>query len=150
MCCTSLCDHFADPILKSGTGIQSECTSNRTVESLQRIGQSQPPKSWSEVSPRKYTPPDVVISRYSKYKNQCDIGRLAVALAKYTYFGEEVMRRSTLTGTRNKDTIPLDPEKLKSKDIRGVFPSNLSEQEFTHIWGRCVASHTGMMCGITC
>ena len=103
----------------------------------ERIGQSQPLTSWSEVSPRKYTPPDVVISRYLKYKNQRDIGRLAVALAKYTYFGEEVMRRSTLTGTRNKDTIPLDPEKLKglSKDIRAVFPSNLSEQEFTHIWG---------------
>ena len=79
----------------------------------------------------------MVISRYSKYKNQCDIGRLAVALAKYT-----LGKKSTLTGTRNEDTIPLDPEKLKSlsKDIRGVFPSNLSEQEFTHIWGRCVAS----------
>ena len=101
--------------------------------------QSQPPKSWSEASPRKYTPPDVVISRYSKHMNQRDIGRLAVALAKYTYFGEEVMRRSTLTGTRNKDTIP-ENLKILSKDIRGVFASNLSEQEFTHIWGRCVAS----------
>ena len=69
----------------------------------ERIGQSRPPKSWSEVSPHKYTPPDAVIS----------IRRLAAALAKYTYFGEEVMRRSTHTGTRNKHTIPLDPEKIK-------------------------------------
>ena len=117
------------------------------LSQLQSEGTGPAEHSWSEASPCKYTPTDVVISRYATYKNQRDIGKLAVALAKFTYFGEDVLRKSTLTGSRNKDTVPLDPNKLKSlsKDIRGVFPSDMSPQEFTRIWARCVASLADLM-----
>ena len=47
------------------------------------------------ISPTKYKSSDEVITLYKDYKNTKDIGKLAIALAKYTYFESSVMAQST-------------------------------------------------------
>ncbi len=46
---------------------------------------------FTPISPTKYRSADEVIGLYSQYKNSKEIGRLAIALAKYTYFGNAVL-----------------------------------------------------------
>ncbi len=73
---------------------------------------------------------------YAKYKNPTNVGRLAVALAKYTYFGPTVLSQSTLTG-RGGHT-PLDRAKLDQlrANIRSIF-HQLGEKEFGKLWEKC-------------
>lgn len=54
--------------------------------------------------------PEVVIAKYSKYMTKDLVGRVAIKLAKSTYFGEAVLAASTITG--NANTRPLDPRQL--------------------------------------
>ena len=50
---------------------------------------------FTPISPTKYKSSDEVITLYKDYKNTKDIGKLAIALAKYTYFESSVMAQST-------------------------------------------------------
>jgi len=50
------------------------------------------------VSPTKCKSSDEILSMYAFYKNTKDIGKLAIAWAKYTYFGPQVMSQCTVTG----------------------------------------------------
>ena len=58
-----------------------------------------------------------------------DVGRLAIALEKYTYFGAGEMSISTITG--RKGTKAMDSVKLQQlrNNIRGIFPL-ISAAEF--------------------
>jgi len=73
---------------------------------------------------------------YASYKTKKDIGRLTVALAKFTYFGTNVMSKSTVTGHGN--TMALDAKKMLqvSMTIRGIFPL-MSDDEFEEVWKTC-------------
>ena len=75
---------------------------------------------------------DEVITLYKDYKNTKDIGKLAIALAKYTYFRSNVMAQSTVTGRGG--TTPLDPVKLQhlQSNIRAIFPL-VDDAEFNRI-----------------
>jgi len=79
---------------------------------------------------------------YALYKNTKDIGKLAIALAKYTYFGPQVMSQCTVTGRGS--TNPLDPSKLQRlrENIRSVFPM-MDDEEFKAIWDKCKESIAG-------
>ena len=94
---------------------------------------------FSSVSPRRYLSADQVMAKYARYKNRRDVGRLAIALAKCTYFGAATMADSTVTG--RGDTAALDPTKLQQlkANIRSIFPT-MSDAEFEAIWGLCVTS----------
>ena len=72
-----------------------------------------------------------------KHKNEREAGKLAIALARFTYFGDTVLRQSTLTGRNNMPA--LDRQKMASlkRDIRSVFP-HMSEEDFLTLWGRCL------------
>ena len=76
---------------------------------------------FTPISPTKYKSSDEVITLYKDYKNTKDIGKLAIALAKYTYFGSSVMAESTVTGRGG--TTPLDPVKLQHlrSNISAIF-----------------------------
>ena len=65
---------------------------------------------FTPISPTKYKSSDEVITLYKDYKNTKDIGELAIALTKYTYFGSSIMAQSTVTG---RGATPLDPVKLQ-------------------------------------
>ena len=94
------------------------------------------------VSPTKCKSSDEILSMYAFYKNKKDIGKLAIALAKYTYFGPQVMSQCTVTGRGN--TNPLDPSKLQRlrENIRSVFPM-MDDDEFKAIWDKCKESIAG-------
>lgn len=61
------------------------------------------------------------MNKLEKYKNEREAGKLAIALARFTYFGDTVLSQSTLTGRNNMPA--LDREKMASlkRDIRSVF-----------------------------
>ena len=96
----------------------------------------------SKFIPTKCKSSDEVLSIYSFYKNTKDIGKLAIALAKYTYFGPQEMSQCTVMGQGN--TKPLDPNKLKRlrENIRSVFPM-VDDDEFKAIWDKCKESIAG-------
>ena len=63
------------------------------------------------VSPSKYRSPGEVLKTYQHYCNQKDIGKVAIALAKLTYFGRQEMSECTITG-HNRST-----KQLRLRDI---------------------------------
>ena len=97
---------------------------------------------FTPISLTKYKSLDEVITLYKDYKNTKDIGKLAIALAKYTYFGSSVMAESTVTG--REGTTPLDPVKLQHlrSNIRAIFPL-MDDAEFNQIWDKCKISIVG-------
>jgi len=91
----------------------------------------------------KYKSSDEVISLYKFYKNAKDIGKLAIALVKYTYFGLATMSQCTVTG--QGETTTLDPIKLGllRGNIRAIFPQ-MDDEEFNKtIWEKCKESLEG-------
>jgi len=86
---------------------------------------------------------DEVISLYKFYKNAQDIGKLAIALVKYTYFGSATMSQCTVTG--QGETTAFDPIKLGllRGNIRAIFPQ-MDDEEFNKtIWEKCKESLEG-------
>ena len=64
------------------------------------------------------------MNRFSSYKNRKDIGRLAIVLVKYTYFGP-----GGCGGTKALDTRNM--EQLRA-NIWGIFPL-LNDDEFSEL-----------------
>ena len=100
------------------------------------------------ISPRKYKSSDEVLSLYRYYKNPKDIGKLAIALAKYTYFGVSIMGECTVTG--RGETTALDPVKLGllQNNIRAVFPQMDNDEFIKTIWEKCKDSLAGCCKGL--
>jgi len=73
-------------------------------------GASPTPSCQAKFIPTKCKSSDEVFSIYSFHKNTKDIGKLAIALAKYTYFGPQEMSQCTVMGRGS--TKPLNPNKL--------------------------------------
>jgi len=67
---------------------------------------------------------------YPGYATAKDIGKLAIPLAKYTYFRPQVMSQCTVMGRGNRK--PLDPSKLQRlrENIRSVFPMMDDDEQF--------------------
>ena len=98
---------------------------------------------FTPISPTRYKSSDEVISLYKFYKNAKDIGKLAIALAKYTYFGSATMSQCTVTG--RGETTALDPIRLGllRGDIRAIFPQMDDEEFRKTIWEQCKESLGG-------
>ena len=104
--------------------------------------QSQEPLAIPEDMPRKTA--DEVFAKYSKYVTKDLIGRVATKLARNTYFGQEVLAGSTVSGTGT--LRPLNPTQLQAmrEAIRSKF-MDVSPTEFESIWAKCVES-VGRLC----
>ena len=98
---------------------------------------------FTPISPTKCKSSDEVITLFKEYKNTKDIGKLAIALAKYTYFGSSVMAHSTVTGRGG--TTPLNAVELQHlrSNIRAIFPL-MDDAEFDKIWDKCMYSYCRM------
>ena len=96
---------------------------------------------FTPISPTKYKSSDEVITLYKDYKNTKDIGKLAIALGKYTYFGSSVMAQSTVTGRGGTTLDPVKLQHLRS-NIRAIFPL-VDDAEFNQIWDKCKISISG-------
>ena len=86
-------------------------------------------------SPSKFKTAHEILIKYSKFVNDVQITRVAVALCEHTFFGVDVMKQSTLRGIKGPG---LDPNILLQ--IKGIIRNRFtsrSDQEFEVIWSRC-------------
>ena len=99
---------------------------------------------FTPISPTKHKSSDEVITLYKDYKNTKDIGKLAIALARYTYFGLSIMAQTESTVTGRGGTTPLDPVKLQHlrSNIHAIFPL-MDDAEFDKSWDKCKLSIAG-------
>ncbi len=129
-----------DPSISRGIGLPSQrATESLSFSSDKGDGMpsstqvcSQSVNKFTPISPTKYRSANEVIGLYSQYKNSKVIGRLAIALAKYTYFGNAVLSRSTITGRGNKAALDPSALRLLQGNIRAIFP-NKDDDEFEDI-----------------
>jgi hypothetical protein len=68
-----------------------------------------------------------------------------MALAHFTYFGREVMKRSTITGTDGTDMLNPHAMNFLRADMRGLF-MDISETEFELIWRSKCLQAIGAAC----
>ena len=102
---------------------------------------SQPPSLGPLPIPR-YMPlkgAEAVLQKNLHLIKKESIGRLVTKLARYTYFGEDVLSRSCVSGTTDKH--PLDPQKLyeMKRFLKSKFPQE-SPTEFETTWAKCIDS----------
>ena len=119
-------------------------TTSSPGPSQQLVPQQQPPSKKLTVPMPipDYMPiktAEEVFAKYDKFLTSDMIGRVAVKLARNTFFGEKVLQGSSIGGT--EDTRPLDPNKMREMRavIRKKFPT-VSPTEFELLWGKCVDS----------
>ena len=62
-----------------------------------------------------------------------DYGMIALALARFTYFGCEVVKRSTINRTDGTDMLNPHAMRYLKADMRGLF-MDMSETEFELTW----------------
>ena len=83
--------------------------------------------------------PDEVIEKYPKLRNISHIGRLAVRLAAESYFGKEVLRKSTVHGLQGHQPLPEDQIRALKKKIISIHPKYIDMPvEFEPLWAKCV------------
>ena len=83
--------------------------------------------------------PEAVIAQNIHYLKKDTIGRVATKLARYSYFGEDILARSSVGGA--VDRHPLDSQKLGEMKslLKSKFPQE-SPTEFESTWARCIES----------
>ena len=83
--------------------------------------------------------PDEVIEKYPKFRNISNVGRMAVRLASESYFGKEVLKKSTVFGMHGNLPLPEDKVKTLKKKILSLHPKYIDTPvEFEPIWTKCV------------
>lgn len=93
-----------------------------------------PCSSGTAVTIQSLADPAVVIYNNSRLCNTKEVGKLAIALAREAYFGDEVLRQSTIHGKGNSKA--LDSAKLSS--LLSVIHANsafskMSKEEFSRV-----------------
>lgn len=100
-----------------------------------------------EINKENLLPSDVILKRYPSLHKENVIGKLAVKLAKESFFGEEILRKCTVMGCRQHPSLPTPELNQLKQAIFSVFPSywdNPVEFE-SKIWNVCVNS-IGQLC----
>lgn len=82
------------------------------------------------------SPPYVIIEKYKQLKSFSKISTLSVKLAKESYFGIELMKKSTVKGTREHPRLP--PKELEQLKIFLRHTFACSPPEFEVAWRSCV------------
>ena len=80
--------------------------------------------------------PDVVVRKYSKYRNVSQAGRVAVRLAVESYFGTEMLRQSTVCGLKSHKPLPV--EKVDALKQKMLTLHSDSKVEFEALWKKCI------------
>ena len=65
-------------------------------------------------------------------------GKLACKLAREAVFGEEVMRRCTPLGNKERPGLPLHEMNVLKRAMREIFSYVLNAMEFERMWKRCM------------
>lgn len=108
------------------------------VRPRKKLGrQAEPPLPIPSHMPLKSA--EDVLKKYEQYLNSKQVGIVAAKLARNTFFGESVLKESSVSGT--EDTRPLDPQVLNQLKaaIRQKFV-HTTQSEFDLMWRNCLDS----------
>jgi len=84
-------------------------------------------------------PPDDVVEKYVKLKTPSTMARLSVKLAKESFFGIEIMLKSTVCGQREYASLPEAQLCNLKLYLVQLFPL-LNRAEFEDKWKDCLIS----------
>ena len=85
--------------------------------------------------------PDQVIDKYPKLLSLSSIGRLSVRLAYESYFGKQLMAKSTVIGYNDKPPLPRDLVLELKRKLLSLHPQFRSTPiEFEPYWSKCVGA----------
>ena len=85
--------------------------------------------------------PEEVVAKYKRMMPLSKIGRLAVKLARESFFGEELMKSSTVFGCQDKPALPKEKlGELKLFLIEQNPQFRRAPEEFEPFWKTCVDS----------
>ncbi len=92
-------------------------------------------------------PVNATLNKYQKLKKESTASKMAVKLAKESYFGEEVLRQCTVMGCRQYPGLPIKELNELKQTMFGLFPiywtNNIGFD--TDIWSQCVTA-IGQLC----
>ena len=101
----------------------------------------------SEIQSENLVPVDSVLNKYQSLRKDHTIGKLAVKLAKESFFGDEVLVKCTVMGCRSFPALPTKELNDLKQTVFSLYPrywSNPIEFE-SKIWSQCVNS-IGQLC----
>ncbi len=86
--------------------------------------------------------PDDVIRKYPKLVgSSSNIGRLAVRLAVQAYFGKKILKKCSVYGFSNRESLPKDKVFALKQKLLSLFPQYLScPVDFEPLWTKSVTA----------
>ena len=94
--------------------------------------------SSNEITKAKLIPPLHVISSNRHLTTEAKVSTLAVRLARESFFGEDVLRRCTVSGHRDLPGLPLKELNELKQTIFNCFPCFWKTPvEFEGLWAKC-------------
>ena len=95
----------------------------------------------SAINKKKLVPPETVIENNRSLMCPSKVSTLALKLAKESFFGEEIMARCTVAGSRDRPALPTAEKNQLKALVQSFFPQYWrTPQEFEPIWNGCVNS----------
>ena len=114
---------------------QQPSTTNPTIQPT-----CEPTVKNTEVSKNMFIDPDEVIQKYPKLQGGSIslAGRLAVRLAVESYFGDDLLKQSTVYGV--KDCKALPEGKVQALKKKLLVHYKMTAHEFEPTWSKCVGA----------
>jgi len=102
---------------------------------------SHPPPASDFQNKGELLPPCDVIEKYPRLRGECKMGELAAKLARESFFGKELMRRSTVMGHKEYPALPADRVNALKQTILSVCPDyHCNPHGFESVWRKCIDS----------
>ena len=102
--------------------------------------------SSSYIQRNQLSNPDSIIEKYRVYRVESRIPTLAQKLAQESYFGENVLKRCTVMGYRDKPALPWEELNNLKQKVFGLLPQYWNNPiDFESTWEKCVVS-IGQLC----
>lgn len=95
-----------------------------------------------EISKENLIPYEVVMKKFRNLHKENTIGKLAIKLARLSFFGYDVMRKCTVMGCREFPALPVVELQALKQAVFELFPTYWNNHvEFeSKIWNTCVTS----------
>ena len=152
---SSLSSHTVPPVVSSLSHLPpgqpiSQATSSQPVGHTPRCISIKPSKkvylSSSFIQHNQLANPDTIIQKYRAYCVESKISTLAQRLAQDAYFGENVLKRCTVMGYRDKPALPWEELNNLKQKVFGLLPQFWNNPlDYESTWERCVVS-IGQLC----
>ena len=128
----------------------SQATSHQPVNHTPRCISIKPSKkvylSSSYIQHNQLSNPDSIIEKYRVYRVESRTPTLAQKLAQESYFGENVLKRCTVMGYRDKPALPWEELNNLMQKVFGLLPQYWNNPiDFESTWEKCVVS-IGQLC----